>query len=50
MTEAKNDKTKAVPDGEHISANMARQNGKVWVEPQAESYWAAAAPGLDFVR
>jgi hypothetical protein len=29
MTEAENDKTKAVPDGGHVSANMARENGKL---------------------
>ena len=34
MTEAENDQTQAVPDGGYVSANMARENGKIWVEPQ----------------
>ena len=44
MTEAQQDKTKAVPEGGHVSANMARQNGKLWVEPQAASNRTEAAP------
>ena len=35
MTEAENDQTKAVPGVGYVSANMARENGKIWIEPQA---------------
>ena len=34
MTEAKIDQTKAVPDGGYVSAKMAFENGKIWIEPQ----------------
>jgi hypothetical protein len=35
MTAAENDQTKAVPDGGYVSANMDRESGKIWIEPQA---------------
>jgi hypothetical protein len=31
MTEAKNGQAKAVLVGEHVSANMAFENGTIWV-------------------